>query len=55
VFYRMAEILDIIQYIPTEEEEECKVERLFDNDVMEVSCAQVDECKGDSSIEQDCN
>ena len=48
VFHKMAELDDMVQYIPTEEEEECKIERAFDNDVMEVTCAGVEECKGDS-------
>jgi hypothetical protein len=39
--HRMAELDDMAQYIPTEEEEECKIERSFDNDVMELKNAKV--------------
>jgi hypothetical protein len=47
-YHRMSEIDDMIQYIPDEEEEECKMERSFDNDAMVVTCAGVEECKRDS-------
>jgi hypothetical protein len=48
VFHRMSELDNMIQYIPDEEEEKCKIERSFDNDAMNVTCAKVEECKGDS-------
>jgi hypothetical protein len=48
VFHKMVKMDDMVRYIPTEKEEEYKIERSFDNDVMEVTCAGVDECKGDS-------
>jgi hypothetical protein len=48
VLHRMSELDDMIQYIPDEEEEECKIEHSFDNDAMDVTCAGVEECKGDS-------
>jgi hypothetical protein len=48
VFRMMAAIDDMVQYIPAEEEEECKIERSFDNDSMDVTCAGVEDCKGDS-------
>jgi hypothetical protein len=47
VFYRMSELDDMIQYISDEEVEECKMERSFDNDAMDETCAGVEECKGD--------
>ena len=53
VFHKMAELDDMVQYIPTEEEEECKIERTFDNDVIEGTCAEVEECKGDSFNDYD--
>jgi len=43
----MSELDDMIQYIPDEEEEECKMERSFDNYEMGVTCAGVKECKED--------
>jgi hypothetical protein len=42
VFHRMSELDDMIQYIPDEEEEECEIERSFDNDAMDVTCAGVE-------------
>ena len=42
VYRRMAEIDDMITNIPAEEEEECKMERSFDNDAMDVTCAGVE-------------
>ena len=43
VYRRMAEIDDMVTYIPAEEEEKCKMERSFDNDAMDVTCAGVEE------------
>jgi hypothetical protein len=53
VFHKMAELDDMVQYIPTEEEKQCTIERIFDNDVMEVTCAVEEECKGNSSNDDD--
>jgi hypothetical protein len=39
VFHRMAEIDDMFTYMPAKEEEECKMERSFDNDTMGGTCA----------------
>jgi hypothetical protein len=47
VFHRMSELDDMIQYIPDEEEKECKMERSFKNDAMNVTCDGVEECKGE--------
>jgi hypothetical protein len=48
VFHRMSELDDMIQYMPDEEEEECKMERSLENDAMDVTCAGAEECKGDN-------
>jgi hypothetical protein len=53
VFRRMAAIDDMVQYIPAEDEEDCKTERSFDNDEMELTCAGVAECKDDSPTVDD--
>jgi hypothetical protein len=47
VFHRMSEIGDIISYIIDYNDEECKMERSFENNAMDVTCAGVEECKGD--------
>ena len=48
MFHRMSELDNMIRYMPHEEDEECKMERSFENDAMDVTCAGVVECKGDS-------
>ena len=50
VYRRMAAIDDMVTYTPADEEEDCKMERSFDNDVMDVTCAGVEGCKGDSPM-----
>ena len=47
VSHRMSELDDMIQLLPDEKEEECKLERSSDNDSMDITCAGVEECKGD--------
>ena len=51
VYRRMAEIDDMVTYIPEDDEEECKMERSFDNDVLDVTCTGVEESKGNSPRE----
>ena len=51
VYRRMAEIDDMVTYISEDDEEECKMERSFDNDVLDVTSAGVEESKGDSPME----
>ena len=46
----MASINDMVTYTPAGVEEECKMERSFDNDVMDVTCAGVEECEGSSPM-----
>ena len=46
----MAAIDDMITYTPDDDEEECKMERSFDDDVMDVTCAGVEESIGDSPM-----
>ena len=46
----MAAIDDMVTYTPADEEEDCKMERSFDNDVMNVTCAGVEKSKGDSPM-----
>ena len=50
VYRRMAEIDDMVTYIPEDDEEECKMERSFDNDVLDITCAGLEESKGDSPL-----
>jgi hypothetical protein len=50
VYRRMAAIDDMVTYTPADEEKDCKMERSFDNDVMDVTCADVEGCKGDSPM-----
>ena len=52
VYRRMAEIDDMVTYIPEVEEEECKMERVFDNDVIDVPSAGAEESKGDCPMEE---
>ena len=51
VYRRMAEIDDMVTYIPENDEEECRMERSFDNDVLDVTSAGMEESKGDSPME----
>ena len=50
VYRRMVEIDDMVTYTPADDDEECKMERSFDNDVLDVTCAGVEESKGDSPM-----
>ena len=36
VYRRMAEIDDIVTYTPADDQEECKMERSFDDDILDV-------------------
>ena len=51
VYRRMAEIDDMVTYLPEDDEEECKIERSFDNDILDITLAGVQESKGDSPME----
>ena len=51
VYRRIAEVDDMVTYILEDDEEECKMERSFDNDVVDVTSAGVEESKGDSPME----
>jgi hypothetical protein len=42
VFHKMAAIDDLVDYISTKEEE-CKIERSFENDIMDVTFSGDDE------------
>ena len=50
VYRRMAEIDDMVTYTSADDEEEYKMERSFDNDVLDVTCAGVEESKGDGPM-----
>ena len=43
VYRRMSAIDDMVTYTPADDEEECKMERSFDNDELDVTCAGVEE------------
>jgi len=47
VFHEMSEVDDMIPYSLDNDVEECKMEQSFENDVMDVTCAGIEECKGD--------
>ena len=51
VYRRMAEIDDMVMYTTEDDEEECKMERSFDNDLLYVPSAGVQESKGDSTMD----
>ena len=51
VYRRMAEIDDMVTYNHQDDEEKCKIERSFDNDIMDVTSAGIEESKGDSHME----
>ena len=50
VYRRMAEIDDMVTYTSADDEEECKMKRSFDNDELDVTCAGVEESKGDDPM-----
>ena len=45
VYRRMAEIDELVTYTHQDDEEECKMERSFDNDVLDVPSTGVQESK----------
>ena len=47
VFHEISEIDDMIYYSLDDDVEECKIERSFENDVINVTCAGIENCKGD--------
>ena len=51
VYRKMDEIDDMVTYIPEDDEDECKMERSFDNDALDVTSAGVQESKGDNPME----
>ena len=50
VYRRMTEIDDMVTYTPAAAAAECKMERSFDNDELDVTCTGIEESKGDSPM-----
>ena len=46
----MAAIDDMATYTPADDKEECKMERSFDNDELDVTCAGVEESNVDDPM-----